>query len=183
MCGAVQRFRPGREALAMRTLTHKAVGKRLGLCPCSDRCEIPYGECHCRCGGKTKLASKTYRSKGLVKGQPARFLHGHRKQRCNELHPGQPRVSDGRRGCRICRSINRRPLEKARRLWKKGLGACTLCRLNNLQSAEQSLMCPRHRERRRLTSERWNRSRGRRPLAEWLALVRRPRLVGTEEQP
>lgn len=38
---------------------------------------IPYGECHCGCGGKTKPAGKTDKSSGRIKGVPVRFILGH----------------------------------------------------------------------------------------------------------
>jgi hypothetical protein len=39
---------------------------------------IPYGYCHCGCGQKTKLATKTsLAQRGLVKGEPQYFLNGH----------------------------------------------------------------------------------------------------------
>lgn len=38
--------------------------------------DIPYGTCHCGCGGKTAIAKKTRRN-GTVQGQPLRFLQGH----------------------------------------------------------------------------------------------------------
>lgn len=41
--------------------------------------EIPYGYCHCGCGQKTAIASFNYKRLGIVKGQPRRFLHGHRE--------------------------------------------------------------------------------------------------------
>lgn len=39
--------------------------------------EIPYGYCHCGCGQKTKIASKTRNERGWVKGQPIHYIHGH----------------------------------------------------------------------------------------------------------
>lgn len=39
--------------------------------------KIPYGYCHCGCGNLTNLSTLTYKKKGLVKGKPRRFLHGH----------------------------------------------------------------------------------------------------------
>jgi hypothetical protein len=39
--------------------------------------EIEYGYCHCRCGGKTRIATKTSRKIGHVKGQPLRFINHH----------------------------------------------------------------------------------------------------------
>ena len=39
---------------------------------------IPYGLCQCGCGQQTKIANKTQRSDGVVKGQHRRFVSGHR---------------------------------------------------------------------------------------------------------
>ena len=38
---------------------------------------IPLGKCQCGCGADTKLAKKTISAKGIVKGQPMRYLRGH----------------------------------------------------------------------------------------------------------
>jgi hypothetical protein len=38
---------------------------------------VPFGYCHCRCGGLAPIATKTNRSKGWVKDQPKRFIKGH----------------------------------------------------------------------------------------------------------
>lgn len=43
--------------------------------------EVPYGFCHCGCGRKTRIASKTDRGHGYVKGEPNPFLLGHRRRR------------------------------------------------------------------------------------------------------
>lgn len=37
--------------------------------------EIPYGYCHCGCGGTTKIATAAHR--GYMKGEPMRYIHGH----------------------------------------------------------------------------------------------------------
>lgn len=42
-----------------------------------DRTEVPYGFCHCGCGGKTNLAPCTNRAIGQVKGEPLRYIRGH----------------------------------------------------------------------------------------------------------
>lgn len=39
--------------------------------------EIPYGLCHCGCGGKTKIASKTSVRDGTKRGEPHRYIYGH----------------------------------------------------------------------------------------------------------
>ena len=38
---------------------------------------IPYGYCHCGCGGKTRIQPRSLSSKGYVKGQPALYIKGH----------------------------------------------------------------------------------------------------------
>ncbi len=38
---------------------------------------IPYGYCHCGCGQKTPVATKTSTSQGRIKGQPSLFMKGH----------------------------------------------------------------------------------------------------------
>lgn len=39
---------------------------------------IPHGYCHCGCGEKTKIASRSDTFAKMVKGEPMRFLNGHR---------------------------------------------------------------------------------------------------------
>lgn len=39
--------------------------------------EVPYGHCHCGCGGKAPLAQQTHRAHGYVKGEPVRYINGH----------------------------------------------------------------------------------------------------------
>jgi hypothetical protein len=38
---------------------------------------IPLGRCQCGCGADTRIANKTVSAKGIVKGQPMRYLRGH----------------------------------------------------------------------------------------------------------
>lgn len=38
---------------------------------------IPYGYCQCGCGRKTRIAEKNFYHRGVLKGQPNRFVHGH----------------------------------------------------------------------------------------------------------
>ncbi len=40
--------------------------------------EIPYGYCQCGCGQRTKIADCTNTPRGLIKGQPQKFVRGHR---------------------------------------------------------------------------------------------------------
>lgn len=40
--------------------------------------EVPHGFCHCGCGQKTKLAHMSSKAYGWVKGEPFKYIHGHR---------------------------------------------------------------------------------------------------------
>lgn len=42
-----------------------------------DNCSIPYGFCHCGCGGKTSIAKWASAEKGWAKGEPKRFMNNH----------------------------------------------------------------------------------------------------------
>lgn len=42
--------------------------------------EIPYGYCHCGCGEKTNLARDTMPKRGMVKGEPNKFIAGHQSR-------------------------------------------------------------------------------------------------------
>lgn len=48
--------------------------------------EIPYGYCHCGCGGKTSIAKITDRTWGVIKGEPVRFIRFHHSK-ARELRP------------------------------------------------------------------------------------------------
>jgi hypothetical protein len=39
--------------------------------------EIPYGFCHCGCGGKSTIAKQSLTKLGWVKGEPKKFIRGH----------------------------------------------------------------------------------------------------------
>jgi HNH endonuclease len=43
--------------------------------------DIARGHCQCRCGGRTRLATRNERSLGVVKGEPRRFLPGHHRRK------------------------------------------------------------------------------------------------------
>lgn len=45
---------------------------------------VVYGHCRCGCGQKTSLAPQTYTSKGIRKGEPMPYVHGHNR-RCHRL--------------------------------------------------------------------------------------------------
>jgi len=47
--------------------------------------EIPYGYCHCGCGQKTWIPTKTQTKNGWVKGQPVKFVGGHGKRKAGSL--------------------------------------------------------------------------------------------------
>jgi hypothetical protein len=42
--------------------------------------EIPYGYCHCGCGRKTNIAHQSSTEKGWIRGQPRKFIRGHRQR-------------------------------------------------------------------------------------------------------
>ena len=56
--------------------------------------EIPYGYCQCGCGHKTPIAERTHSNRGVVKGQPRKFLPNHNFR----AHP-IPATWDEDRGC------------------------------------------------------------------------------------
>jgi hypothetical protein len=52
----------------------------------AELASIPLGFCQCGCGGRTPLASKTVNARGVIKGQPLRFIQGHNyNRRGNEV--------------------------------------------------------------------------------------------------
>lgn len=48
--------------------------------PLAPQIEIPVGYCECGCGEKTTVPAETNRRIGRIKGQPMRFLVGHRSR-------------------------------------------------------------------------------------------------------
>jgi hypothetical protein len=48
-------------------------------CPDPD-CDIPRGQCHCRCGGLAPLATASERKRGYVRGEPLMFILGHNRR-------------------------------------------------------------------------------------------------------
>jgi hypothetical protein len=64
---------------------------------------IPYGECHCGCGLKTTIAPRTNLERGRIRGEPIRFIKGHRRWGC-----GAEYEVDEKTGCWVWqRHINR----------------------------------------------------------------------------
>lgn len=48
------------------------------LCICRDAgCTVPYGKCHCLCGGTTSVSPVTRNNLGHIKGRPVKFISGH----------------------------------------------------------------------------------------------------------
>lgn len=41
--------------------------------------EIPFGECHCGCHGRAPIATRNWFTKGIIKGQPHKFIQGHNR--------------------------------------------------------------------------------------------------------
>lgn len=40
---------------------------------------VPYGHCRCGCGQRTSIVKESNASRGWVRGEPMRFMHGHRQ--------------------------------------------------------------------------------------------------------
>lgn len=84
---------------------------------------IKFGECHCGCGGKAPIASRNRHHKGIIKGQPMKYIVGHINRlppivgnakvcgRCkeekplNQFGPDKRTVSGYRSYCRQCHSV------------------------------------------------------------------------------
>ena len=61
----------------LRDANHQGHDPRSSPLSNSETSSTPFGFCHCGCGGKTTLATRTVRVAGRVKGQPNRFIQGH----------------------------------------------------------------------------------------------------------
>lgn len=49
-----------------------------GRCICQDaECDIPFGFCHCECGGKTEISKENKPPRRRIKGMPSVFIFGH----------------------------------------------------------------------------------------------------------
>lgn len=57
----------------------------------SEPHDIPYGYCHCGCGGKTTLAPRNRSWLGHIKGEPIPFISGHNGQKYRPP-PGTPQT-------------------------------------------------------------------------------------------
>jgi hypothetical protein len=56
---------------------------------------VPYGCCHCECGGKTKIPNRTNRKYGWVKGVPRKYIFNHDKRRVPVIEDALPFKIDG----------------------------------------------------------------------------------------
>lgn len=45
--------------------------------------EIPYGKCQCGCGGDAPISTQNYHQRGILKGEPARYIRFHHRGRMN----------------------------------------------------------------------------------------------------
>jgi len=78
---------------------HGTAGTCIPACPM-------FGLCHCKCGGRTNLATQARPSDGEYPGDPRVFLPHHykpsqwRPPRMAECHPGEPNHASGL--CRAC---------------------------------------------------------------------------------
>jgi len=66
------------------------------LCICGNfDCPIPFGYCHCGCGQKTNLATRTSFSEYRVCYMPVRFCHGHQGRIRPFIEDAKPFKLDG----------------------------------------------------------------------------------------
>lgn len=47
----------------------------------SPESTVPYGYCHCGCGGRTRLSRQDHPKLGWVKGEPFRYIAGHQRRK------------------------------------------------------------------------------------------------------
>jgi hypothetical protein len=67
-------------------MTPRKINIALVGCICGKTdCGIPYGLCHCGCGGRTKLATCNRAARGWIKGQPHRFIKFHNRAQWGEI--------------------------------------------------------------------------------------------------
>lgn len=92
---------------------------------------IPYGYCHCGCGGEAPIATYSSARWGWTKGQSKRFIHGHHQrpgpreyeaQAANYATPcwiWQWRIAPDGYGCK---SVNGRKTPAHRAYWERAHG-------------------------------------------------------------
>ena len=47
----------------------------------SDDCEVPYGLCHCGCGGVVNISPKNNTKRGFIKGEYFKHIKNHNKRK------------------------------------------------------------------------------------------------------
>ncbi len=108
---------------------------------------VPYGHCHCGCGGKTTVAQENDASCGRVLGQPMRFLLGHHPFKrtpppnpsglcmcgCGEAAPIAKRTTDGYVKGQYKRFINHHGRRIAERWLPEDRGYLTPCHIWQLR--------------------------------------------------
>lgn len=76
------------------------------ICICGDpNCKIPFGHCHCKCGGKVNLAKANHTKSGAIRGMPVKYIYQHGTILRPELSDSEPFEVKGE----LCRLI---PLTK-----------------------------------------------------------------------
>lgn len=79
--------------IAQSSMPHKPI---LPLCVCGDPlCKIPYGYCHCGCGGMSPIAKRTYKKNKVRTGQPYRYIFQHGKIVRPAIDDAKPFKMDG----------------------------------------------------------------------------------------
>jgi HNH endonuclease len=76
-----------RRRVTMTALHQNTVAQQ---CPyCGSDCPVPFGECHCGCGQKPSVPSRTDRSHDMIKGFPRKYVYGHHGD--TKRRPPKPR--------------------------------------------------------------------------------------------
>ena len=76
---------------------------------------IPFGYCHCNCGGKTTVPTKTHRRHGRIKGVPMAYISGHNRS-VPPIDADRPHKDKRRCACGSWRDRN---APKCRDCWNK----------------------------------------------------------------
>lgn len=136
--GEPVRYRSGHYAAAAHRTSVKDYKVRWAF----EASDIPYGYCQCGCGAATGLASKTGRN--LVKGEPTRFLKGHRdvgrfRKVTGSAHKAEGQSFHAENESRRSLLDRRRARPDKRRLWKRGFGVIAVVDIRQMYDDQDGL--------------------------------------------
>ncbi len=98
--------------------------------------------CECGCGDPAPIAKRTTGAKGVVKGQPQRFIAGHHMRKM-----ASQIVTDGHKPCSKCEEV--KPITEFNRNAKKMSGYDSHCKVCH------RLMPSQHGTARRVSARKW----------------------------